>query len=264
MFGAHIKEYQSIYISIITVLFILFLSYRWWTGEKRVKNIFKPMIIVMVGIIFYQVVILVVSVTVYLAHTAGDHMFSDSRDAIVVDYKMEKNRRNKGALYYPVVTYANQAGHQAKGIVDTGFQYSMAPKLQEKVKIVVNEVNDEVRLITNVKSMLMVGELLFVFFGILILVGITDYALTSQIRHLQVFGMISVFYIVIPLLIIGAGYFFGNSAYNYYLKYDFSSRFWIHISIVAGCILFMTGYINMLREQFKKKKKLKKKKLQKS
>jgi hypothetical protein len=58
---------------------------------------------------------------------------------------------------------------------------------------------------------------------------------------------------------IGAGYFFGNSAYEYYRQNNFSSRFWIHISIAVGCILFMTGYINMLREQFKKKKKWKKK-----
>lgn len=56
-------------------------------------------------------------------------------------------------------------------------------------------------------------------------------------------------------MIIGAGYFFGRSAYNYYEQNNILSRFWIHISIAAGCALFMMGYINMLREQLRKKAK---------
>lgn len=264
MFGAYIKEYQSVYLSIFTVLFILFLSYQWWRKEKKIKSLPKLLIIAVIGFVVYQIVTFGASVSVYLAHTAKDHMFPDDhQEAIVVDYKTVKNRRNKGPLYYPIVTYINQTGHQAKAPVDTGFQYSMAPKLQEKVKIVVSESNDEVRLITHVKLILVIGELLFVFLVILILIGVTDYALTLHTNYLQIFALVSIFYIVVPLLMIGAGYFFGNSAYEYYRQNNFSSRFWIHISIAVGCILFMTGYINMLREQFKKKKKWKKKKLQK-
>ncbi|PWN71286.1 hypothetical protein C1631_001290 [Chryseobacterium phosphatilyticum] len=253
MFGNHIKEYQSIYISIITMLIILFLSYRWWIKEKKLKSLFKLIIIAVIGFIFYKVVILVVSVSVYLANTAKDHLFPETKNAIVIDYKKEQNRRKKGALFYPVVTYVNEAGHTTTATVDTGFAYSMAPKLQETVKIVTNDSNDEVRLITDVKTMLMVGEGLFVFLAILILVGITEYALALRTDYLQAFGLVSVFYIVIPLMIIGAGYFFGSSAYNYYLKNNVSSRFWIHISIAAGCILFMIGYANMLKEQFRKR-----------
>lgn len=258
MFGNHIKEYQSIYISSITLLIILFLSYRWWTGEKQMKSLLKAIIIAVVGFIFYQVVISVVSVSVYLAHIAKDHTWSEAQEASVIDYKKEQNRRNKKALYYPIVTYVNKAGDKKTAVVDTGFQYSAAPKLQETVKVVVDESSDEVRLITQVRTMLIVGEVLFVFFGILILVGITDYALTLNTRNLQTFGLVSTFYIAIPLMIIGAGYFFGYSAYNYYLQDTISSRFWIHISIAVGCMLFMIGYINMLKEQLRKNAKKRK------
>ncbi|WP_278380108.1 hypothetical protein [Chryseobacterium arthrosphaerae] len=259
MFGNHIKEYQSIYISIITLLMILFISYRWWIKEKQMKSLWKVIVIAVMGFIFYQVVISVVSVGVYLVHTAKDHILSEAQEASVIDYKKEQNRRNKKPLYYPVVSYMNGNGQQKTAVVDTGFQYSEAPELQETVKVVVDESNDEVRLITQVRPMLIVGEVLFIFFGIVILTGITDYALTLNTRNLQTFGLVSTFYIAIPLIIIGGGYFFGNSAYNYYLKNDFSSRFWIHITIAAGSLLFMFGYINIVREQGKKKAKKKKK-----
>ncbi|MGN7864184.1 hypothetical protein [Chryseobacterium sp. 22458] len=260
MFGNHIKEYQSIYISIVTVLIILFLSYKWWTKEKQIKKLLKVIIIAVMGFIFYQVVVSVVSVSVYLVHTAKDHTLSEAQEASVIDYKKEQNRRNKKALYYPIVTYLNKGGEKITAVVDTGFQYSAAPKLQETVKVVVDESNDEVRLITQVRTMLIVGEVLFIFFGVLILVGITDYALTLNTGNLQTFGLVSTFYMIIPLMIIGTGYFFGTSAYNAYLQENITSRFWIHLSIAAGSLLFMTGYINMIREQLKKKAKKQKNK----
>ncbi|RTZ46735.1 hypothetical protein EJ377_22610 [Chryseobacterium arthrosphaerae] len=258
MFGNHIKEYQSIYISIITLLMILFISYRWWIKEKQMKSLWKVIVIAVMGFIFYQVVISVVSVGVYLVHTAKDHILSEAQEASVIDYKKSRTDVIK-TIILSVVSYMNGNGQQKTAVVDTGFQYSAAPELQETVKVVVDESNDEVRLITQVRPMLIVGEVLFIFFGIVILTGITDYALTLNTRNLQTFGLVSTFYIVIPLIIIGGGYFFGNSAYNYYLKNDFSSRFWIHITIAAGSLLFMFGYINIVREQGKKKAKKKKK-----
>ncbi len=95
MFGNHIKEYQSIYISIVTVLIILFLSYKWWTKEKQIKNLLKVIIIAVVGFIFYQVVVSVVSVSVYLVHTAKDHTLSEAQEASVIDYKKSRTGGTK-------------------------------------------------------------------------------------------------------------------------------------------------------------------------
>lgn len=150
----------------------------------------------------------------FLGSTASDHFSADIREARIIDFKIQKNRASKGTLAYPIVEYQDHHGLQQKMIADTGFGNSDAPKLHEAVKIIVSEKDHQVRLVTDLKMMTAIGALVFIFFGLIILTGITEYALTSSLERVQNTVIFGSFYILIPLLITGAMYFFGKSAWN--------------------------------------------------
>ncbi|REC46157.1 hypothetical protein [Chryseobacterium pennipullorum] len=257
MFGVNIKEYHSVYLTGITLLITLCLSYQWWKKEKRLKIIPKGLAIVAMGFIFYQTVIYLVTALVFLMHTAEDHLFSDTREAQVIDYKIQRTKPYKGSLFYPIVTYQDQDGQEKKAVADTGFGNDVVPKLKERVRITIDSENGQVRLMTEVKIMIIAGILVFILFGILILAGIAEYALTGRFQNTQGLMIGGSFYILIPLLILGTAFFFGRSAYHFYGQSDFSRSFWIHTVITGGCLLFLTGYINILRDHLGKRKKKK-------
>ncbi|WP_223605612.1 hypothetical protein [Chryseobacterium sp. OSA05B] len=249
MFGVHIQEYHSIYLAVAVVLFILFLSYQWWRKEKRIKIVPKIIIISAVGFIFYKLVFFTTTMVLFLGSTAKDNFSEDIREAQIIDFKIQKSSASKGTLAYPIVQYQDHTGLQRKMMVDTGFGSSDAPKLNETVKIVVNEKANQVRLVTDLKLMTGIGTLIVIFFGLIILAGITEYALTSNLEKVQSGVVFGSFYVLIPLLITGAAYFFGKSAWDHFIKDHFSRRFWIHSCITVGCLLFMVGYINILRKK---------------
>lgn len=249
MFGVNIQEYHSIYLTVAVVLVILFLSYQWFRKEKRIKNIPKVMLIAAVGFIFYKLVFLTITMILFLGSTARDHFSDDIREAQITDFKIQKSRPSKGTLAYPIVQYQDHNGLQQKIMVDTGFGSSDAPKLHETVKIVVDEKAHQARLVTDLKVMTGIGALIFIFFGLIILTGIAEYALTSKLEKVQSGAVFGSFYVLIPLLITGAAYFFGKSAWDHFTKDYFSKRFWIHSCITVGCLLFMVGYINILRKK---------------
>jgi len=253
MFGVNIQEYHSIYLAVAVVLFMLFLSYQWWRKEKRLKISPKIIIIAAVGFIFYKLVFFTTTMVLFLGSTAKDHFSTDIREAQIIDFKIQKNRASKGTLAYPIVQYQDHTGFQQKMVVDTGFGSSDSPKLHETVKIVVNEKANQARLVTDLKTMTGVGVLIFIFFGLIILAGITEYTLTSKLEKIQSGVIFGGFYVLIPLLVVGAAYFFGKSAWNNFTRDQFSKRFWIHSCITVGCLLFMVGYINIVKGQSRKK-----------
>jgi hypothetical protein len=138
-------------------------------------------------------------------------------------------------------------------MVDTGFGSSDAPKLHETVKIVVHEKAYQARLVTDLKTMTGIGALIFIFFGLIILAEITEYALTLKFEKIQSGVIFGSFYVLIPLLVMGAAYFFGKSVWNNFTRDHFSKRFWIHGCITVGGLLFMVGYINIIKDQSRKK-----------
>ncbi|KFF21419.1 DUF3592 domain-containing protein [Chryseobacterium sp. JM1] len=246
MFGVHIQEYHSIYLTVAVVLVILFLSFQWWRKDKRIKSVTKVILIAAVGFIFYKLVFFTTTMVLFLGSTAKDHFFANVTEAQIIDFKIQKSRPSKGTLAYPIVQYQDHNGLQQKMRVDTGFGSSDAPKLHETVKIVVDEKAHQARLVTDLKVMTGIGALIFIFFGLIILSGITEYALTSKLEKVQSSVVFGSFYVLIPLLITGAAYFFGKSAWDHFIKDHFSRRFWIHSCITVGCLLFMVGYINIL------------------
>ncbi|MCT2562054.1 hypothetical protein [Chryseobacterium herbae] len=249
MFGVNIQEYHSIYLTVAVVLVILFLSYQWWRKEKRIKSIPKIILIAAAGFIFYKLVFFTTTMVLFLGSTAKDHFSGDIREAQIIDFKIQKSRASKGTLAYPIVQYQDHNGLQQKIMVDTGFGSSDVPKLHEKVKIVVHENTHQARLVTDLKLMTGIGTLIVIFFGLIILAGITEYALTSKLEKVQSSVIFGSFYVLIPLLVVGAAYFFGKSAWDNFTRDQFSKRFWIHSCITVGCLLFMMGYINILRKK---------------
>lgn len=249
MLGVHIQEYHSIYLAVSVVLVILFLSYQWFRKDKRIKSVPKVIVIAAVGFIFYKLVFFTTTMGLFLGSTAKDHLSHNIREAKIIDFKIQKRRPSKGTLAYPVVQYQDHNGLQQKIMVDTGFGSSDAPKLHETVKIAVDEKAHQARLVTDLKVMTGIGVLIFIFFGLIILTGITEYALTSTLEKVQRSVVFGSFYVLIPLLITGAAYFFGKSAWDQFMKDYLSRRFWIHSCITVGCLLFMVGYINILRKK---------------
>lgn len=259
MFGVQIQEFNSVYLTVIAVLAILWLSYQWWRKEKRIKSLPKIIVIAVAGFIFYKLVFFTTTMVLFTGNTIKDHFFSEITEAQVIDFKAKKNIASKGILNYPVVRYQDQHGMQREIISDTGFGSSNdIPKLHETVKIVINEKNQQAKLITGLKTMTVIGTLISIVFGLIILAGITEYALSLSLEKVQTVAVFASFYVLIPLLITGAAYFFGKSAWNTYTEDHFSGRFWIYSCISIGCLLFMIGYINIVKEQGGKKKKKKK------
>lgn len=258
MFGVQIQEFNSVYLAVIAVLAILYLSYQWWRKEKRIKSLPKIIIIAAAGFIFYKLVFFTTTMVLFTGNTIKDHFFSKITEAQVIHFKAKKNIASKGVLNYPVVRYQDH-GIQQEIILDTGFGSSDdIPKLHETVKIVVHEKDHQAKLITDLKTMTVIGALISIVFGLIILAGITEYALSLSLEKVQTAALFVSFYVLIPLLITGAAYFFGKSACNTYMQDHFSGKFWLYSCISIGCFLLMIGYINIVKEQGRKKKKKKK------
>jgi hypothetical protein len=253
MFGVNIPEYHSIILTIIVFLSILYLSYWWWNKHQQIKTLPKIIIITTVGFIFYKLMFYTTTIILFLGSTIKYHFSTDITDAQIIDFKIQKSRGSKGTLAYPIVKYQDHTGFQQKIMIDTGFGSSDAPKLRETVKIVVHEKAHQARLVSDLKMMTVIGALIFIFFGLIILAGITEYALTSKFEKIQSGVIFGSFYVLIPLLVMGAAYFFGKSAWNNFTRDHFSKRFWIHSCITVGCLLFMVGYINIVKGQSRKK-----------
>lgn len=259
MFGVQIQEFHSVYLSVVTVLVILYLSYQWWRKQRQIKIVPKIIVIAATGFIFYKLVFFTITMVLFTGNTFKDHFFSEITEAQVIDFKIIKNRASRGSLAYPVVRYQDHKRMNREIMIDTGFGSSDdTPKLSETVKIVVHENDRQAKLITDLKTMPVIGTLVSIFFGLIILAGITEYALSLSLEKVQTAAIFVSFYVLIPLLITGAAYFFGKSAWNMYVKDQFSGRFWMYSCISIGCLLFMIGYINIVKEQGRKKKKKKK------
>ncbi|KMQ64586.1 hypothetical protein ACM46_10030 [Chryseobacterium angstadtii] len=249
MFGVNIPEYHSIFLAVATVLVILFLSYQWWRKQKQIKSVPKIIIIAVVGFIFYKLVFFTTIMILFIGSAVTDRFSANAWEAQIIDFKIQRSKApRKGTLAYPIVQYQDHNGQKQITTVDTGFGNSDdTPKLHETVKIVVHEGNHQTRLVTDLKVMTAIGALIAIFLGLIILAGITEYALSLSLEKVQN-GLVSgSFYVLIPLLILGAAYFFGKSAWTLFEQENFSRRFWIYSCITVGCLLFSIGYINILR-----------------
>ncbi|KXH85015.1 hypothetical protein [Chryseobacterium kwangjuense] len=96
MFGVQIQEFHSVYLTVIAVLAILWLSYQWWRKEKRIKSLPKIIIIAVAGFIFYKLVFFTTTMVLFTGNTIKDHFFSEITEAQVIDFKAKKNIASKG------------------------------------------------------------------------------------------------------------------------------------------------------------------------
>lgn len=273
-FSIKFNTTDSLILQIISVILALFIACTWLYYNKHIKLILRFILGIFGGIVTYYIVALFFGVLQFFYTAIKDDISPNKQSATIVEYKeyvSKTKSNNRGDLgsrtrtnvfYTPLLNYRDQHGVAKKQYGDVSFSENNKEPIGTEIKVIID--NDEIRMITPIKTFAIVMNILvIVFMGIFYYIFYT-YAKTGSFEKignalLPVFG-----FVIFPLALVIMTYLLLNIGYEYFIlnKPTTSRNVAIFCSVLGIFLLLcLYGYIKAYLDANKKKqKKLKKQK----